>query len=118
MTESKAREFKEIKIPEIWVGFTKDNFARWMAAKDPKMDKCPFYFISEGGDKCVDVKVFVAREKVDQLQAELKAKDELLLECEKAIRHMHYCKYWLNKSNEDCDCNMHLIVEKLREGNK
>lgn len=86
-TESKAREFKEIKIPEIWVGFTKDNFARWMAAKDPNMDKCPFYFISEGGDKCVDVKVFVAREKVDQLQAELKAKDELLRECEKALEH-------------------------------
>ena len=56
--------------------------------------------------------------EIQQLQSELKVKDELLRECEKAIRHMHYCKYWLNKSHEDCDCNMHLIVEKLRERKK
>lgn len=56
--------------------------------------------------------------KASRLNEIARKQDKLLRECEKAIRHMHYCKYWLNKSHEDCDCNMHLIVEKLRERKK
>lgn len=107
MTEASKQRMEELRSAYrygVWPDADKDK----ASTRDADLACLGF---EAGFDACDE-------EIVQKLQSELKAKDEVLRECEKAIRHMHYCKYWLNKSHEDCDCNMHLIVEKLREGKK
>ena len=116
MTESKAREFDHELASKMMHEFAMQNLGEaqrliFESASDESLKELFKENLAAGQGFYQG-----ARWQFDKLQAELKAKDELLRECEEAIRHMHYCKYWMKKDHKDCDCNMHLIVKKLREG--